>query len=84
MQATAERIAYAQAETISFATPDGAAILETPRGVAEVLYQSLRTRYPKLTRNFVAESVDALGLVEIQNQIDAVNGLGPLEPPSQT
>lgn len=84
LREAALRVAYTQAETISFVTPEGNAILETPEGTGEVLFRSLSVKHPELTRVQVFELVTADTLKELQDLLNAVNGVGPTSPPTST
>jgi hypothetical protein len=82
MRDAALRQAFVQSETISFSTPDGVALLETPEGIRELLFHSLRVAHPTITLADVGQIVTAHSIEDIRKQINAVNDLGPTPPPT--
>jgi hypothetical protein len=69
--------AMEKAETISFSTREGVALLMTPAGITQCLWLSLRYRHLGISLETVRQLVTAEALMELQKDLDEVNGLPP-------
>lgn len=75
----AVKAAYKIAETVSFASGTGAVLLDTPDGVKQLLWLSLRVKHPNITIEDVGKLVTADTLADLKRRLDEVN-FPPADP----